>query len=214
LSGKRGARRWLRGHLKDAYVREANARGYRSRAAFKLMQLDDAHRLLRARSRVLDLGAAPGGWTQVAVERTGQGGLVLAVDLLEMEPVSGADALIGDFQDASLRERLRERLAGDGVDLVMSDMSPNLSGVRDVDQARAAALSSAVLGFAREVLRPQGALLLKVFQGVETNATLGEFRRSFREVRVVKPKASRSRSAETYLLARRPMVYSDPYPGR
>jgi 23S rRNA (uridine2552-2'-O)-methyltransferase len=213
LTGKRGARRWLRGHLQDPYVREANARGYRSRAAFKLMQIDDASRVLQARARVLDLGAAPGGWTQVAVERTRPGGLVLAVDRLEMEPVPGAEVLTGDFQDAALRRGLRDRLGSEGADLVMSDMAPNISGVREADQARGAELTDAVLAFALEVLAPRGAVLLKLFQGVGTNAALEAFRQRFREVKVVKPKASRARSAETYLLARGPMVYSDPGPG-
>ena len=210
MSGKRGTRRWLRGHVNDAWVREAGARGYRSRAALKLVQIDDEHRLLAPGARVVDLGAAPGGWTQVAVERTRPGGLVLALDRLAMEPVPGAHALLGDFEDEGLRASLRERLAPGGADLVLSDIAPNLTGVKDTDQARAAELVRGVIEFAAQVLERDGALLVKVFHGAEFDAIGAQARARFRRVKVAKPRASRARSAETYLLARGPMVYSDP----
>jgi len=212
VSGKRDTRRWLRGHVRDAWVREAEARGYRSRAALKLVQIDDEHRLLAPGARVVDLGAAPGGWTQVAVERTRPAGLVLAVDRLAMEPVPGAQVLHGDFDDPQLRARLGERLPPGRADVVLSDMAPNLTGMRDTDQARGAELVHLALAFAQQALAPRGALLVKVFHGVEFDALARAARERFREVKVAKPLASRARSAETYLLARGPMVYSDPNP--
>jgi len=202
VSGKRGARRWLKGHLADAWVREASARGYRSRAAFKLVQLDDAERLLRAGSVVVDLGAAPGGWSQVAAERAGARGTVLALDLLEMEPIRGVAVLRGDFTDPGTRREVRARLPQRGADLVMSDMAPNLSGVKEADQARATALGLEVIGFAHDTLAARGAMLLKIFQGASTQELVAEARRRFRRVDVKKPPASRARSAEAYLLGR------------
>jgi len=212
VSGKRDTRRWLRGHVNDAWVREAGARGYRSRAALKLVQIDDEQHVLAPGMRVVDLGAAPGGWTQVAVERTRPGGLVLALDRLAMDPVPGAEVLRGDFDDPQVRTGLRERLAPGGAGLVLSDIAPNLTGVRDADQARAAGLVRAVLRFAAQILDERGALLVKVFHGAEFDALAGTARERFRQVKVLKPRASRARSAEAYLLARRPVVYSDPDP--
>ncbi len=202
MSGKRGARRWLRGHLSDPYVREANARGYRSRAAFKLLQLDDAERLLRPGAAVVDLGAAPGGWAQVAAERTAPGGTVLAVDLLEMAALPGVEFLRGDFTDPRVREALVARLPAGGAHLVMSDMAPNLSGMKDADQARAAELAGAALEFAGQVLAPQGAILLKLFHGRPMEDLVRQARERFRSVKVKKPQASRARSSEVYLLGR------------
>jgi len=202
VSGKRGAKGWLRGHLSDTWVREANARGYRSRAAFKLAQIDDAEHLLQSGAAVVDLGAAPGGWSQVAAERVGRAGLVLAVDLLDMEALPGVDVMRGDFMDPNIRAGLLARLPARGARLVMSDMAPNLSGVRDADQARAAELGLLVLGFASEVLATDGAVLLKVFQGGSMQDVVDEARRRFRRVKIKKPQASRSRSSETYLLGR------------
>ena len=209
VSGKRCARTWLKGHLRDPFVREANARGYRSRAAFKLRQIDDAEGLLGRGRAVVDLGAAPGGWAQVAAQRCG-GAPVVAVDLLPMDPLPGVRFRQGDFSDPALQAWVRENLPEAGADLVLSDMAPNLSGVKETDQARSEALAQAVLAFAGSVLAPRGAVLLKVFQGSGLEAVRAAARADFRTVKLVKPPASRSRSAELYLLARRPMVYSEP----
>ena len=202
MSGKRGARRWIKGHLADTYVKQANAQGYRSRAAFKLVQLDAAQRLLRPGSRVVDLGAAPGGWSQVASQRVAPGGQVLAVDLIEMAPIDGVEFVCGDFTDPAVRAALRERLPSGGVDLVLSDMAPNLSGVKENDQARAAELVIAALDFAAAVLRRDGAVLVKLFHGGAMQELLAQARQRFRTVKLSKPPASRARSAEVYLLGR------------
>jgi 23S rRNA (uridine2552-2'-O)-methyltransferase len=202
VSGKRGARRWLKGHLADTYVKQANALGYRSRAAFKLVQLDAAQRLLRPGTRVVDLGAAPGGWSQVAAQRVAPGGQVLAVDLIDMAPLNGVEFVCGDFTDPAVRAALRERLPVDGVDLVLSDMAPNLSGVKENDQARAAELVVAALDFASEVLTRDGAVLVKLFHGAEMPDLLAQARQRFGSVKLSKPPASRARSAEVDLLGR------------
>jgi 23S rRNA (uridine2552-2'-O)-methyltransferase len=204
VSGKRGAGKWLRSHLRDPFVREASARGYRSRAALKLIQIDDRQRLLRPGACVVDLGAAPGGWTQVAVERVGSRGRVVAVDLLDMAPVHGATVLRGDFTDPGVRAHLQAQLRGVPVDLVMSDMAPNLTGMKDADQARAGQLAAQALEFAVALLREQGAVLIKLFHGAGMEEVVAQARTQFRSVSVRKPPASRSRSAETYLLGRGP----------
>jgi len=200
VSGKRGARGWLKGHLADPYVKQANAQGYRSRAAFKLAQLDAAQRLLRPGDCVVDLGAAPGGWSQVAAQRVAPAGRVVAVDLLEMDPIDGVEFVQGDFTHDAVRADLRARLPDRGVDLVMSDMSPNLSGVKDNDQARGAELVLAALDFAGTVLTPRGAVLVKIFHGGSMQELVAHARRRFRAVKLSKPPASRARSAEVYLL--------------
>lgn len=202
VTGKRSAKRWLRGHVSDPYVKEANARGYRSRAAFKLRQLDDAEHLLRRGDTVVDLGAAPGGWSQVAAERVGKGGRVLAIDRLEMAPLDGVRFVHGDFTDPALRRALLAELPAAGARLVMSDMAPNLTGVRDTDQAAAAELAREALGFAAGCLAKDGAVVVKIFQGTSMQELLAEARSLFRKVKIVKPAASRARSAESYLLGR------------
>lgn len=202
MSGKRSARRWLKGHLADPFVKQANAQGYRSRAAFKLVQIDAAQRLLRPGTRVVDLGAAPGGWSQVAARRVAPGGQVLAVDLLEMDPIDGVEFVCGDFTIPAVRAALRERLPDRGVDLVMSDMAPNLSGVKENDQARAAALVIEALDFAATVLTRDGAVLIKLFHGAAMQDLVAQARQRFRTVKLSKPQASRARSAEVYLLGR------------
>lgn len=202
MSGKRSARRWLKGHLADPYVKQANAQGYRSRAALKLIQIDTAQRLLRPGTRVLDLGAAPGGWSQVAARRVAPGGQVLAVDLLEMEPIDGVEFVCGDFTTPHVRAALRERLPARGVDLVMSDMAPNLSGVKENDQARAAELVIEALEFAATVLTREGAVLIKLFHGAAMQDLVTRARQRFHTVKLSKPPASRARSSEVYLLGR------------
>lgn len=190
----------MREHVNDPYVQLARKEGWRSRAAFKLLEIDDRDRLLRSGEVVVDLGAAPGGWSQVAARRVGAGGLVIALDVLEMEQVHGVDFIQGDFRDDDILARLEERLAGRRVGLVMSDMAPNMSGVPLVDQARIMHLAELGLDFCQAHLKPEGAFLVKVFQGTDYAAFLRSMREVFRTVAVRKPAASRDRSAELYLL--------------
>ncbi len=192
----------MREHVNDPFVQRARKEGWRSRAAFKLMEIDDKDKLLKRGEVVVDLGAAPGGWSQVAAKRVGDEGRVLALDLLEMDPIHGVCFLQGDFRDDPVLEQLEEALAGRPVGLVMSDMAPNMSGVSLVDQARVMHLAELGLEFAREHLKPQGAFLVKVFQGSDYDTFLKAMRATFATVAVRKPEASRDRSAELYLLGR------------
>ncbi len=196
--------RWLEEHFSDPYVRRAQESGLRSRAAFKLEELDGAEKLFTPGAVVVDLGAAPGGWSQYAARRLGGKGQVFALDLLPMDAIPGVDFIQGDFREQSVLDALLEKLGGRRVDLVMSDMAPNMSGVDVVDHARAADLEGLALDFARQVLGPDGALVMKVFQGAGFQELLAEARRTFRAVRMRKPEASRRRSSETYLVARGP----------
>jgi len=198
----RRSRRWLREHRADSYVREARARGYRSRAAFKLIEIDDAERLLRPGARVLDLGAAPGGWSQVAAERVGREGRVVAVDRLPIEPIRGVVVLRGDLAEAAVRDRIGEQLGPAGADLLLCDMAPDLSGVAASDQARMVALGELALGLAEQYLAGGGDLLMKVFQGEAAETLRAAAAARFAGLAVRKPRASRARSAELYLLAR------------
>lgn len=197
--------RWLREHFSDPYVRRAQAEGRRSRAAFKLEQLDRAERLFPPGAVVVDLGAAPGGWSQYAARRLGGKGAVFALDLLPMDAIPGVTFLQGDFRERAVLDELLGRLSGRPADLVMSDMAPNISGVDVVDQARAAELESLALDFAHRVLGPEGVLVMKVFQGAGFQELLRDARRRFRTVRMRKPEASRQRSSESYLVARNPL---------
>ena len=196
------SKRWLRRHVSDPYVRQAQAQGYRSRAAFKLLEIDARDRLLRPGARVVDLGAAPGGWSQVAARKVQPGGRVVAVDLLEIAPISGVTVLRGDFLEAETRRRTREALGTGPADVVLCDLATNLSGIASVDQARAGRLLEAAIDFCKETLNPEGAFLVKVFQGEAFGEALQVMKRSFRTVAVRKPGASRSESRETYLLGR------------
>ena len=199
----KSSKAWLKRHVTDSYVRQARAAGYRSRAAYKLLEIDQRDRLLRAGSRVLDLGAAPGGWSQVAARKVGPRGRVVAIDLLEIAPISGVKVLRGDVREPQARAAAREALGG-AADLVLSDLSPNLSGIAAVDQARAAELAGLAVALACEVLKPSGALVVKVFQGEAFEEVRGLARRAFHTVAVRKPGASRGESRETYLLGRGP----------
>ena len=199
----KSSKAWLHRHVTDAYVRQAKAAGYRSRAAYKLLEIDRKDRLLRPGMRVLDLGAAPGGWSQVAARKVGPQGRVVAIDLLEIAPISGVSVLRGDVREPQAREALREALGGT-ADLVLSDLSPNLSGIPGVDQARGAELAELALELAGEILKPTGALVVKVFQGEAFAEVLNRIKRAFKAVSVRKPGASRGESRETYLLARGP----------
>lgn len=192
----------MREHVTDPYVKRANAEGYRSRAAYKLQEIAERDRLLRPGMTVVDLGAAPGGWSQVAAKAVGREGLVLAVDLLEMSEVPGVKLILGDFQADETLAAVEQALAGRAVDLVMSDMAPNLSGIASVDQARSMGLAELALDFAVKYLKPHGNLLVKVFQGAGYAEYVACLRRRFLEVHVRKPDASRSRSSEVYLVAK------------
>jgi 23S rRNA (uridine2552-2'-O)-methyltransferase len=194
---------WLERQLNDPYVARAKREGYRSRAAFKLIEIDDKHRLIKPGARVVDLGAAPGGWSQVAAKRAGAGqgkGRVVALDVLEITPVPGVDILRLDFLDPSAPEKLKALLGGP-ADVVLSDMAANATGHRKTDHIKIVALAETAAEFAGEVLSPGGAFLCKVLQGGTETSLLAALKRDFTTVKHVKPAASRSDSAELYLLA-------------
>lgn len=192
----------MREHVNDSYVQLAKKEGWRSRAAFKLMEIDDKDRLLKPGEVVVDLGATPGGWSQVAAKRVGARGMVVALDLLEMEPIHGVDFIQGDFREDVVLHQLESRLDNRKIGLVLSDMAPNMSGVPLVDQARVMHLAELGLEFSRAHLKPDGAFLVKVFQGTDYETFLKSAREAFKTVAVRKPQASRDRSAELYLLCR------------
>jgi 23S rRNA (uridine2552-2'-O)-methyltransferase len=197
----KSSKRWLQRHVSDPFVRRAQAEGYRSRAAYKLIEIDRRDRLLKPGMRVVDLGAAPGGWSQVAARKARPGGRVVAVDLLDVPAIGGVTVLKGDFQDPDVLQKIVKTLNGK-ADLVLCDMSPNLSGIAATDQARAAELVLAAIEFCRAHLKADGSFLVKVFQGGSFGEILKELRTSFHEVQARKPAASRGQSRETYLLAR------------
>lgn len=191
---------WMTEHVNDAYVQRAKAEGYRSRAAFKLTEIDARDHLLRPGMVVVDLGAAPGSWTQIALQRVGARGRVFALDLLPMEPLSGVELIQGDFVDEAVLLELESRLGGLRVDLVLSDMAPNMSGIELTDQARSVHLAELALDFAVHHLSPGGNFLVKVFQGQGFMEFRQQAQPHFRALQVRKPKASRDRSSEVYLL--------------
>ena len=195
------SRTWLERQIRDPYVARAKREGFRSRAAYKLAELDDKYRLLKPGTRVVDLGAAPGGWSEIAARRVGAGGRVLAIDILDMKPIAEVEFLKLDFLDATAPQRLKDLLGGQ-ADLVLLDMAANATGHRQTDHIRIMALAEAAAHFAREVLAPGGSFLCKVLQGGTEAALLAELKRDFASVKHVKPQASRSDSAELYLLAR------------
>lgn len=193
---------WLKEHFDDPYVQSAQKEGWRSRAVYKLKEIDDRDKLLKPGMVVVDLGAAPGGWSQYAAKKLGSKGKVFALDILEMEALPGVEFLQGDFREDEVLAALKSRLAGETIDLVLSDMAPNMSGTPVVDQARALYLVELALDFARENLRPGGDFLVKLFQGEGSDAWLAAVRKQFKIVKVRKPDASRGRSREIYVLAR------------
>lgn len=196
------SRQWLRRHVNDPYVQRSKKEGYRSRAAYKLIEIDARDRLLVPGAVVVDLGAAPGGWSQVAAKAVGPKGRVVAIDLLEMPPVAGVLFIRADFASAAGLAQVEAALAGARADLVLSDMAPNISGIAISDQARAMALAELARDFALAHLKPGGALLVKAFQGAGYEEFHKSLRASFTKVVVRKPDASRGESAELYLLAR------------
>ena len=201
---KLASTRWLTRQLNDPYVEEAKRRGYRSRAAFKLAEIDDKHPLLRTGMSVVDLGAAPGGWSQISAQRVqlmAGKGRVIAVDVVEMEPISGVTALKLDLTDSESAGRIRDALNGKKADLVLSDMHAPATGHKQTDHLRIMGLVEAALDLAEEILAPGGAFLCKVLQGGAGKELVARLNRSFAKVRHVKPKASRAESAEMYVLA-------------
>ncbi len=199
------SRAWLERQISDPYVARAKREGFRSRAAYKLAEIDDKYRLLKPGSRVVDLGAAPGGWSEIAAQRVGPNGRVLALDILDMKPILGVEIIKLDFLDEAAPERLKAMLGGKGqgkVDVVLSDMAANATGHRRTDHLRIMGLAEAAAYFARGVLAAGGSFLCKVLQGGTETALLAELKRDFESVRHVKPPASRRDSAELYLLAR------------
>ncbi len=193
---------WMREHVNDHFVHQAKAKGYRSRAAFKLIQIDEKDRLLSPGMWVVDLGAAPGSWSQVLAERVGPGGRVIALDLLPLEPLARVESIQGDFRESEPLARLNSALSGRKLDLVVSDMAPNISGIASSDQARSMDLCELALEFARDNLRADGVMLVKAFQGSGYPEFLAQMRQAFKTVVSRKPEASRGRSAEIYLVGK------------
>lgn len=202
MARSKSSPKWLREHFEDVYVQRAQREGYRSRAVFKLMEIDERDHLLRPGMCVVDLGAAPGGWSQYAAHKVGAKGQVIAMDILPMDSLAGVDFIQGDFREQAVLDTLLARIDERPVDLVISDMAPNISGMKAVDQPRAIYLCELSLDLARQVLRPGGDLLMKVFQGEGFDALHNALRQDFQRVLTRKPDASRSRSREVYLLAR------------
>ena len=197
---------WMHEHVTDPHVKKAQQDGYRSRAAYKLLEIDKRDHLLRSGMTVVDLGAAPGSWCQVAAQKVGRQGRVLAIDLLPVASMPGVESLEGDFTEPVALAWLEEKLQSGRVDLVLSDMAPNISGVSLRDQARHYELCELALDFAVNWLKPEGAFLVKVFQGAGFEEFRSQMRQAFEQVVIRKPEASRDRSTEVYLLGRRPIA--------
>ena len=202
MSRSKTSKAWMREHINDPYVQKAKAEGYRSRAAYKLLELDQTDRLLAPGQLVVDLGAAPGSWSQVAAAKLGAKGRLVAVDLLPMEPLPGVQFVQGDFREQTVLEALLAALGGSRADLVISDLAPNISGIGVSDQARSMYLAELALEFSLQCLKPGGSLLVKVFQGAGFTEFLLAMRKNFTKVGSRKPEASRGRSSEMYLLGK------------
>jgi len=198
----KSSKQWLRRHVNDPYVQRSKKEGYRSRSAYKLTEIDERDKILKPNQVIVDLGAAPGGWCQVVAKRLGRTGRVIAIDLLEMDPIAGVTIVQADFGSAKGLTAVKQALQDEKVDLVLSDMAPNMSGIALSDQARSMELAELARDFALLHLKPEGGLLVKIFQGAGYDEYLRSLRRAFRKVVVRKPAASRDESAEQYLLAR------------
>ncbi|HVO48777.1 MAG TPA: 23S rRNA (uridine(2552)-2'-O)-methyltransferase RlmE [Steroidobacteraceae bacterium] len=203
MARSKSSGQWLQEHVNDPYVKQAQKDGYRSRASYKLLQLNEKDHLLRPGMFVLDLGAAPGGWSQVATRLVGHQGRVLATDILAMEPLRNVEFIQGDFTEEAVLEQIMAGLGGRAPDLILSDMSPNISGIDSADQASSIYLVELALDLVRKVLKPHGDFVVKVFQGEGSDAYLKDLRTSFEKIFVRKPAASRARSREVYVVARR-----------
>lgn len=201
MARSKSSEEWLKEHFDDEFVVRAQQEGYRSRAAYKLLEINQKDKLLKRGMTVVDLGAAPGGWSQIVADIVGNEGLVVALDILQMDPLPGVEVLQGDFQQEEVFNHLLATLDGRAVDVVLSDMAPNMSGMRSIDQPKAIYLCELTLDLARNVLKPGGNMVLKLFQGEGSDAFIKECRQSFRKIVIRKPAASRARSREVYLLA-------------
>jgi 23S rRNA (uridine2552-2'-O)-methyltransferase len=202
MARTKSSHRWLKEHFDDPYVKQAQAQGFRSRATFKLQEIQEKDKLLRPGMNIIDLGAAPGGWSQYAQRCLMHRGRIVALDILPMQELEGVDFLQGDFTEDAVLERLYDLLGGALVDVVLSDMAPNISGNKQVDQPRAIYLAELALDTAKNILTADGAFLVKVFQGEGFDEFHAQVKRSFGQVVIRKPKASRPRSNEVYILAK------------
>jgi 23S rRNA (uridine2552-2'-O)-methyltransferase len=202
MARSKSSKAWMREHVTDQFVRTAARDGVRSRAAYKLREINERDKLIRRGMCIVDLGAAPGGWSQLVAPLVEPGGKVIALDILDMEPIPNVEFIQGDFGEQSVLDRLEQTLQGRGVDLVLSDMAPNISGVRSTDQARWEYLAELAVDFSRRYLNPGGALLIKCFQGTGVDELRRELGQLFDSLTVRKPEASRDRSREFFLLAR------------
>ncbi len=198
MARSRSSKRWLQEHHSDPFVQQARREGYRSRAVYKLMELQEKDRLLRPGQFVIDLGAAPGGWSEYASHFVGDGGRLIAVDILPMDPIGDVDIIEGDFTEQAVFDRILDLIDHQPVDLVLSDMAPNMSGIESVDQPKSMYLVELAHDLAREVLDPKGGFVVKMFQGEGFDAMVRDFRQSYQSVRFRKPQASRPRSREVY----------------
>ncbi len=206
MGKKKTSKAWVHQHINDPYVKLAQQKGYRARAAFKLLEIIETEKLLHPGNVVVDLGAAPGSWSQVARERLMQNGQIngriVALDMLPMEPIEGVEFILGDFREDAVLNQLKNLLDGQSVDLVISDMAPNLSGVAAADSARIERVVELALDFANNHLKPNGALIVKAFHGSGYSQLVKSFKEHFHQVTPRKPKSSRDRSAETFLVGR------------
>src|SRR5690606_8791052 len=202
MGRSKSSRRWLDEHINDPYVKQAQKDGYRCRASYKLIELNDKDKLIRPGMLVMDLGSAPGGWSQVAANLVGHNGRVLATDILPMDSLANVDFIQGDFTEAAVVEQILAQLDGNRPDLIVSDMSPNISGIDSSDQASSIYLVELALDMARQVLKPKGNFVAKVFQGEGSDDFLRDLRTSFEKVMIRKPAASRPRSREIYMVAK------------
>ena len=201
VAKKGSSRRWMHEHLNDEYVKKAQKEGYRCRAVYKLLEIIEKKHIINKGDTLLDLGAAPGGWSQVAVKITGKSGQVIASDILPIEEINGVNFIQGDFTEQSVYDELMNQIKGSSIDIVLSDMAPNMSGQLSVDQPKSMYLADLAIDFALKILSRNGHFIVKVFQGDGFDEYVKKSRSSFRKVSIIKPKASRPRSKEVYLLA-------------
>jgi 23S rRNA (uridine2552-2'-O)-methyltransferase len=202
MARSKSSHRWLQEHVSDPYVKQAQKDGYRSRSSYKLIELNDKDRLIRPGMLIMDLGSAPGGWSQVAGKLVGEKGRVLATDILPMDAIKNVDFIQGDFTEEAVVNQILEALNGARPDLIISDIAPNITGIESADQGTSIYLVELALDMVRRVLKPKGNFVVKVFQGTGSDAYLKDVRTSFEKVSVRKPKASRPRSREVYVVAR------------
>jgi 23S rRNA (uridine2552-2'-O)-methyltransferase len=202
VNKSKSSNRWLKEHFSDIYVRQARQDGFRARSVYKLMEIQERYKIIKPGMNIVDLGAAPGGWSEYAVQLIGNGGKIFALDILPMRAIRGVEFIQGDFTEGFIVEKLKLLLNSVKVDIVLSDMAPNLSGVDVIDQSRSMNLVNIALDFAKVNLKAGGGFLVKIFQGTEFDFFLKRLRNNFNDVKIVKPEASRSRSKEVFLLAR------------